>query len=217
MARLIDLSHPIEAGMTTYPGMPGPVITDYLSRADSRARYDAGTEFSIGRIEMIANTGTYLDTPFHRFESGFDLAGLALEKVADLPGTCLRVAGPELGAEILEEVDVSGHAVLFATGWDRHWRTENYGDPNHPFVASGLVDALVRGGAALVGIDSVNIDDTRGGARPAHTGLLQAGIPIVEHLTALDQLVGNEFRFYAVPAMVSGLGSFPIRAFAIVD
>ncbi|HLF60022.1 MAG TPA: cyclase family protein [Acidimicrobiia bacterium] len=217
MSRLIDLSHPIEAGMTTYPGMPGPVITDYLSRADSRGRYDPGTEFSIGRIEMIANTGTYLDTPFHRFEDGFDLAGLPLEKVADLPGICLWAEGPELGAAVLEDVDVAGHAVLFATGWDRHWRTDHYGDRNHPFVASGLVDALVRGGAALVGIDSVNIDDTRGGARPAHTGLLHARIPVVEHLTGLDQLKGSEFRFYAVPAMVSGLGSFPVRAFAIAD
>lgn len=217
MTRLLDLSHPIEAGMTTYPGMPGPVITDYLSRADSRGHYDPGIEFNIGRIEMIANTGTYLDTPFHRFEDGFDLAGLPLEKVADLPGICLRAAGPELGAEILERVDVAGRAVLLATGWDRHWRTEHYGDPDHPFVSAGLVDALVAGGAALVGIDSVNVDDTKGGGRPAHTGLLESGIPVVEHLTGLDQLVDSEFRFYAVPAMVRGLGSFPVRAFAVVD
>lgn len=203
--------------MTTYPGMPGPVITDYLSRADSRGHYDPGIEFNIGRIEMIANTGTYLDTPFHRFEDGFDLAGLPLEKVADLPGICLRAAGPELGAEILERVDVAGRAVLLATGWDRHWRTEHYGDPDHPFVSAGLVDALVAGGAALVGIDSVNVDDTKGGGRPAHTGLLESGIPVVEHLTGLDQLVDSEFRFYAVPAMVRGLGSFPVRAFAVVD
>lgn len=203
--------------MTTYPGMPGPIITDYLSRAHSVGRYDPGTEFSIGRIEMIANTGTYLDTPFHRFEDGYDLAGLPLEKAADLLGVCVRSVGPELGAEAVRDVDVAGRAVLFATGWDRHWRTEDYGDPAHPFVSAGLVDALVKGGAALVGIDSVNIDDTRGGGRPAHTGLLKAGIPVVEHLTRLDQLVDTEFRFYAVPAMVRGLGSFPVRAFAIVD
>ncbi len=202
--------------MTTYPGMPGPVITDYLSRADSRGRYDPGTEFSIGRIEMIANTGTYLDTPFHRFESGFDLAELPLEKVADLPGICVHDSGPELGAEILYDIDVSGRAVLFATGWDRHWRTETYGDPSHPFVSVGLVDALVAGGAVLVGIDSVNIDDTRGGGRPAHTGLLEAGIPIVEHLTGLDQLVDQEFRFFSVPSPVREMGSFPVRAFAVV-
>jgi kynurenine formamidase len=217
MARLIDLSHPIEAGMTTYPGMPGPIITDYLSRFDSRGRYDPGTEFSIGRIEMIANTGTYLDTPFHRFEAGYDLAGLPLETVADLPGLCLEAAGPELGAEILYDVEVTGRAVLFATGWDGHWRTEHYGDPSHPYVSAGLVDALVAGGAALVGIDSVNIDDTRGGARPAHSGLLEAGIPIVEHLTGLDLLVGREFRFSAVPPLIQGMGSFPVRAFAVID
>ena len=217
MPRLIDLSHPIEAGMTTYPGMPGPVITDYLSRTDSRSRYEAGTEFSIGRIEMIANTGTYLDTPFHRFEAGYDLAGLPLEKVADLPGLCLADAGPEVGPEILYDVDVTGRAVLFATGWDRHWRTEHYGDPSHSYVSVGLVDALVAGGAALVGIDSVNIDDTRGGARPAHTGLLEAGIPVVEHLTGLDLLVGREFRFFAVPPLIQGMGSFAVRAFALAD
>lgn len=217
MSRLIDLSHPIEAGMTTYPGMPGPVINDYLSRADSKGRYDPGTEFSIGRIEMIANTGTYLDTPFHRFEEGFDLAGLPLEKVADLPGLCVAATGPDLGAQVLYDQDVTGRAVLFATGWDRHWRTEHYGDPSHPYVSAGLIDALVAGGAALVGIDSVNIDDTRGGARPAHTGLLEAGIPVVEHLTGLDQLVDGEFRFYAVPPLIQGMGSFPVRAFALLD
>ncbi len=202
--------------MTTYPGMPGPVISDYMSRADSRGRYDPGTEFNIGRIEMIANTGTYLDTPFHRFESGFDLADLPLEKVADLPGICVHDPGPELGAEVLYDIDVSGRAVLFATGWDRHWRTETYGDPSHPFVTAGLVDALVAGGAALVGIDSVNIDDTRGGGRPAHTGLLEAGIPIVEHLTGLDHLVDQEFRFFSVPSPVREMGSFPVRAFAVM-
>jgi kynurenine formamidase len=217
MSRLVDLSHPIEAGMTTYPGMPGPVISEYLSRTDSRSRYDPGVEFNIGRIEMIANTGTYLDTPFHRFEEGFDLAGLPLEKVADLPGICIRSAGPDLGADVLYDIDVTGRAVLFATGWDRHWRTEHYGDLTHPFVSAALVDALVAGGAALVGIDSVNIDDTRGGGRPAHTGLLEAGIPVVEHLTGLEQLVDREFRFYAVPASVRGMGSFPVRAFAIID
>jgi kynurenine formamidase len=217
MPRLIDLSHPIEAGMTTYPGMPGPIISEYLSRSDSRSRYEPGTEFSIGRIEMIANTGTYLDTPFHRFEAGYDLAGLPLEKVADLPGLCLEAPGPELGVEILYDVDVTGRAVLLATGWDRHWRTEHYGDLSHPFVSGGLVDVLVAGGAVLVGIDSVNIDDTRGGARPAHTGLLEAGIPVVEHLTRLDLLVGREFRFCAVPPLIQGMGSFPVRAFALVD
>ena len=203
--------------MTTYPGMPGPVITDYLSRADSRGRYDPGIEFNIGRIEMIANTGTYLDTPFHRFEQGFDLAGLPLEKVADLSGVCFRTAGPELDADVLLGVDITGRAVLFATGWDRHWRTEQYGDSAHPFVSISLVEALVTGGASLVGVDSVNIDDTRGGSRPAHTGLLEAGIPVVEHLTGLDQLVDRAFRFYAVPPLIQGLASFPVRAFALVD
>ena len=216
MARLIDLSHPIEAGMITYPGLPGPDISAHLSRIDSRATYEAGTEFLIGRIEMVGNTGTYLDTPFHRFEDGFDLADLALDDVADLPGVCIEATGPELGIDVMNGVEVRGKAVLFATGWDRHWRTEAYGDPQHPFVSSDLVDVLIEGGAVLVGIDSVNIDDTRGGSRPAHTGFLSAGIPVVEHLTGLGQLVGREFRFFAVPPMVQGFGTFPVRAFAAV-
>ena len=216
MARLVDLSHVIEAGMTTYPGLPGPVFTEHLSRADSRDHYEPGTEFLIGRIDIIGNTGTYLDTPFHRYQDGFDLGGLALEGVADLPGVCVDAPGPELGPEVIAGVDLLGRAVLFATGWDRHWRSDAYGDPDHPFVSAGLVDALVEGGAVLVGIDSVNIDDTRGGARPAHSGLLAAGIPVVEHLTGLDQLVGSQFRFFAVPPKVVGFGTFPVRAFAMV-
>jgi kynurenine formamidase len=215
MARLVDLSHTIEGGMVTYPGLPGPVISDHLSRVDSRANYATGTEFLIGRIDMVGNTGTYLDTPFHRFEGGSDLAGLALDDVADLPGLCIEAPGPDIGPEAVADVDVAGKAVLFATGWDRHWGTETYGDSNHPFVHADLVESLVEGRAMLVGIDSVSIDDTRGGERPAHSGLLAAGIQVVEHLTGLDALVGREFRFFAVPPKVSGFGTFPVRAFAI--
>lgn len=209
MARLIDLSHRIEAGMTTYPGLPGPVVSDHLSREDSRSHYAAGTDFLIGRIEMVGNTGTYLDTPFHRFDAGFDLAELPLEACADLPGLCVETLG--------EDVEFAGKAVLFHTGWDRYWGTERYGDTDHPYLTEATVERLVEGGAALVGIDSVNIDDTRGDLRPAHTGLLAAGIPVVEHLTGLADLVGAEFRFSAVPPKVSGFGTFPVRAYAVVD
>ena len=201
--------------MITYPGLPGPVISDHLSRIDSKANYAPGTKFLIGRIDMVGNTGTYLDTPFHRFEGGSDLSGLALDDVADLPGLCIEAPGPEIGKEAVDGVDITGKAVLFATGWDQHWGTDSYGDPSHSFVAPDLVDALVAGGAVLVGIDSVNIDDTRGGERPAHTGLLAAGIQVVEHLTGLGQLVGRDFHFFAVPPKVSGFGTFPVRAFAI--
>ena len=217
MPRLVDLSHPIEDGMITYPGLPGPVITEHLSRSESVSRYEEGTTFSIGRIDMVANTGTYLDVPFHRFEDGFDLAGLSLDLVADLPGVVVEKVGPELVAGDIDGVEVEGRAVLFSTGWDRHWRTDDYGNPDHPHVSADLVETLVSAGVALVGIDSVNIDDTRGGARPAHTGFLEAGIPVVEHLTGLSQLAGLAFRFFAVPPKVVGLGTFPVRAFAITD
>ncbi len=217
MSELIDLSHVVETGMVTYPGLPGPVISSFMTREDSREHYVAGTEFDIGRIEMVANTGTYLDTPFHRFPDGFDLATLTLQQVANLPGVCVPTTGPEIGPDVLSDVEVGGRAVLFHTGWDRFWRTEEYGSTDHPFLTEEATEALVEGNAALVGIDSVNIDDTRGGARPAHTGLLSAGIPIVEHLTDLDRLMDRVFRFFAVPVPVRGLGTFPVRAFALLE
>ena len=214
--RLVDLSHPIEAGMITYPGMPGPTLSDYLSRPDSAARYAPGTTFQIGRIEMVANTGTYVDAPFHRFETGLDLAGLPLESLADLSGILIDATarpGRAIDAAVFAGISVWGRAVLIRTGWDAHWRTPRYGE-GHPFLTAEAVQALVDGAAALVGIDSLNIDDAADGTRPAHTRLLQAGIPIVEHLTNLGELPPEGFRFSAVPAPVRGMGSFPVRAFA---
>lgn len=166
---------------------------------------------------MVANTGTYLDTPYHRFENGSDLASLELSRIADLPGVGVRCGEQAVPADSLTGIDLSGRAVLFNTGWDRHWGTDHYGDPSHPFLVDETVDMLIRGGAALVGIDSVNIDDTRTADRPVHTALLRAGIPIVEHLTGLGVLVGAEFRFFAVPPKIRELGTFPVRAFAIVE
>ncbi|BCJ41131.1 cyclase [Actinoplanes ianthinogenes] len=218
MSHIVDLSHLIEAGMVTYPGLPGPVISDHMSRADSRDRYPAGTEFQIGSVTLVANTGTYLDTPFHRYPDGADLSAIDLSRLADVPGVVIdatdgsRAVGPEL----LEGVDVTGRAVLIHTGWDRHWRTPQYGAAEHPFVTADLVDWLIQRRPALVGIDSVNIDDMADLTRPAHTGLLGAGIAVVEHLHNLHELQDREFRFHGAPVPVSGMGSFPIRAYAVV-
>ena len=217
--RLIDLSHAIYDGLVTYPGLPAPVIEDHLSREASREKYAPGTEFSIGRITMVGNTGTYMDSPFHRFADGTDLAGLSLEKMVDLPGLVVRVASltqQQIGPEALAGLDVRGKAVLIHTGWDRNWATEAYGS-GHPFVTAEATEWLVTNGAALVGIDSLNIDDTADGSRPAHTKLLAAGIPLVEHLTGLEQLPDDGFRFTAVPAPVQGFGTFPVRAYAVID
>jgi kynurenine formamidase len=210
---LIDLSHKIEHGMVTYKGLPAPHICDFWKREDSAANYDDGSSFQIGRIDMVANTGTYLDTAFHRYEDGDDLAAVSLERMAALDGLCVRAGGNEAGPELFEGLDVAGKAVLVHTGWDRHWRTDAYYS-NHPFLAEAAARLLAERGAALVGIDSYNIDDTRTRRRPVHTILLGAGTLIVEHMRGLGALPPTGFRFTAAPPKVAGMGTFPVRAFA---
>lgn len=212
-SRLVDLSHLLESGMTTYKGLPGPHICDYWTRADSAAHYDDGSSFQIGRIDMIANTGTYLDAPFHRFADGADIGGIALARLAALPGVKVRAQAMAADEGLFEGLDVAGKAVLIETGWDRHWRTDAYFE-SHPFLTEAAARLLARGGAALVGIDSHNIDDTRGRSRPVHTALLGAGILICEHMTNLAALPESGFAFTAVPPKVAGMGTFPVRAFA---
>jgi kynurenine formamidase len=214
--RLIDLSHTVSHGLVTYPGLPAPVISDHLTFEASHEVYAEGTEFAIARIEMIANTGTYLDTPGHRLRGGHDLSALPLEKCALLPA--LVVAGEDTGPTGLaafEGLDVAGHAVLVHTGWDLHFGTETYGAPEHPYLATEAAEWLADPGAALVGIDSVNIDATPPrGERPVHTLLLEREIPVVEHLTGLSALPPTGATFSAVPVKVAGMATFPVRAFA---
>ncbi|HYG69699.1 MAG TPA: cyclase family protein, partial [Anaeromyxobacteraceae bacterium] len=216
--RVVELSHPIRHGMVTYPGLPGPEITDHLTRESSRARYAPGTEFHIARISMVANTGTYLDAPSHRFAEGADLAATGLQSVADLAGIVLRVSGDAVRAvdrELLLPLEVRGRAVLVHTGWDRHFGTERYAK-DAPFLTRRAAEWLAQEGAALVGIDSINIDDLADGTRPAHTVLLAAGIAVVEHLRGLEQLPPAGFRFHAAPPRVEGMGTFPVRAYAVI-
>jgi len=216
---LVDVCHTIEDGMTTYKGLPAPVITSYLSREDSRNHYAPGTEFHIGKIEMVANTGTYLDSPFHRYPDGQDLSRLDLYSLANLDGLIVRRSNADernIAEAALRHIDVKGKAVLFHTGWDMNWRTETYSNGNHPFLTESAAEYLAREGAALVGIDSYNIDDTDDKSRPAHSILLARGIPIVEHLCGLGDLPDNGFKFFAVPVKVRGFGTFPVRAFGLV-
>jgi arylformamidase len=216
--RIVDLSHVIEDGMTTYPGLPAPHICDFWTREGSAANYEDGSSFQIGRIDMVANTGTYLDSPFHRYEDGKDLADLPLQSLANLPGMVVRRPWEsELATDAshFQGLDVRGKAVLVHTGWDQHWRTDRYG-VDHSFLTAAAADWLVANGAALVGIDSNNIDDTRERARPVHTKLLGADIPICEHMTGLGRLPNERFRFSAVPPKVRGMGTFPVRAYAVV-
>ena len=219
MARLIDLSHEIEHGMVTYRGLPAPAISDWLSRDASSARYAPGTTFQIGRIELLANTGTYIDAPFHRYADGRDVAGYALDAVADLAGVVVRAEGPDrpIDASRFKGIDVKRKAVLVHTGWDKHWRTDTYSSGQHPFLTKAAAEYLAKMGAALVGIDSLNIDDDKDGTRPAHTTLLGAGVAIVEHMTNLGALPDGGFRFFAAPPRVKGMGSFPVRAFALAE
>lgn len=212
----VDVSHTVEDGMITHRGLPAPVICDFPSREQSRAHYEPGTEFQIGRIDMCANTGTYVDSPFHRYADADDLAALPLERLADLDGVVINLAGstgPAIDRAALLPYDARGKAVLVHTAWDRHWRTDAYFE-GHPFLTEGAARHLADQGAVLVGIDSLNIDDTSSGARPVHSTLLAAGIPICEHLTNLDALPTEGFRFSAVPVKVRGMGTFPVRAYA---
>jgi kynurenine formamidase len=213
---LIDLSHDVEHGKGSYPGLPAPVVGAHRSHEDPQPGYAPGTHFHIGRIEMISNTGTYLDTPFHRFADGADLAAVPLSAVADLPAVVVSPDARVIGPEALPDAELEGHAVLFETGWSRHWGTPAYLS-GHPFLDAALAEALVRRRVALVGIDSLNIDDTDDGRRPVHTALLAEGIPIVEHLTNLDAIPRGAFRFFAPPVKVRGMGTFPVRAFALVE
>jgi kynurenine formamidase len=216
--QFVDVSHTVEHGLVTYRGLPAPVICDYLSREESRKHYAGGTEFHIGKIEMVANTGTYLDSPFHRYEGGADLSQLALESLADIDGLVVNAdlsAGRAVGRDAFGGLEVKGRAVLVRTGWDAHWKTDSYFE-GHPHLSEDAARFLADGGATLVGVDSYNIDDTDDGRRPAHSILLGAGVPIVEHMCGLDQLPREGFSFYAVPVKVKGFGTFPVRAFAVV-
>ena len=215
-SQLIDLSHTVEDGMITYKGLPAPIICDYLSREASRARYAPGTEFQIGKIEMIANTGTYLDSPFHRYPHGDDLSQLRLESLADLD--CVVVRATDRRERALDRLPIDlaslkGKALLIHTGWDTHWRTDQYFE-NHPHLTGELAKSLVDAGVTLVGIDSFNIDSTDDGTRPVHSALLGAGIPIVEHMCGIGEVPERGAHFFAVPVKVKGMGTFPVRAFA---
>ena len=218
-SRFVDLSHVIEAGMTTFKGLPGPAICDFWTREASAAHYDDGSSFQIGRIDMVANTGTYLDAPFHRHANGRDLSELDLAHLSDLAAVVVRqpfASGLAVDATAFCGVDLGGKAVLVHTGWDRHWRTDAYFQ-GHPFLTRAAAELLVAEGVTLVGIDSHNIDDTRTRIRPVHTILLGADIPICEHLTRLGDLPDTGFRFSAVPPPIRGMGTFPVRAHAILD
>ncbi|WP_147918118.1 cyclase family protein [Ruania zhangjianzhongii] len=218
---LVDLSHTIRAGLVTYPGLPGPRISPHLSREASASHYAPGTTFSIDAITMVGNTGTYLDTAFHRYADGPDLAALELETLVDLPTEVFHLeeaATRGIVASALAERDVRGKAVLLHTGWDRHFGTPAYGE-DAPFLTADGVRHLLEAGATAVGIDSVNLDDASPaaeGQRPAHSTFLGAGIHVLEHLTNLGALPASGARLTVVPPKIEGFGTFPVRAFATV-
>lgn len=218
MAKLLDLSHDVEDGMVTYKGLPAPLVCDFLSREASREHYAEGTEFHIGQIQLCANTGTYVDSPFHRFADGKDLSQLPLQSLVDLEALCVSIPKnvTRIEQRFFEGQSCQGKAVLVHTGWDRHWRTDQYFE-GHPFLTREAAEWLRDQGAALVGIDSYNIDDIQDLERPVHTTLLGAEIPVCEHMTGLGSLPASGFRFHAAPVKVKGMGTFPVRAYAVVD
>ena len=223
-AVVVDLSHPLTAGVPMFPGHPGPEVEEYLTREASRAHYAGGTSFVIHRYRFLGNTGTYLDSPFHRHAAGDDLAALPLGRTVDLPGIVLdvtaAVAAGRLGVEPEDLADVpvplTGRAVLLHTGWAARWPGAAYLAPTKPFLRGEAAEVLVASGAALVGIDTWNVDDVADPTRPVHTLLLAAGIPIVENLRGLDELIGRSFRFFAAPLPFVGGSAIPVRAFALV-
>jgi arylformamidase len=216
VARIVDLSHSIEAGLVTYPGLPAPEFGDHLTREASRAHYAPGTEFHIGRISMVGNTGTYVDTPFHRYPDGADLAATPLDRMTELDGVVVdAVDEPTVEVKRFRGVSLRGRAVLVRTDWSQNWGSDEYFS-GHPHLTVDAADFLVGEGVALVGIDSLNIDGTKDGERPVHSTLLAAGIPIVEHLCRLDELPAGGFRFHAAPPAIVGMGSFPVRAYAVI-
>ncbi|MEN2739363.1 cyclase family protein [Microbacterium sp. X-17] len=217
--RVVDLSHRIRAGLVTYPGLPEPVITPHLTREDSRARYAPGTEFAMDVITMIGNTGTYIDSPYHRYADGGDLASLDLATLVGLPAEVFHLedaAERGIPASVFFDRDLAGTAVLLHTGWDTRFGTPAYAS-GAPYLTEAAAQHLADAGVTLVGIDSLNIDDTEsGGSRPAHSILLAHGIHVVEHLTRLGDLPARGARFTAAPPAVEGFGTFPVRAFAEV-
>lgn len=217
--RVIDLSHPLEPDMTMFPGLPGPAITAFLSREASRAHYAAGTTFLISRIDLIGNTGTYLDTPFHRYADGVDASDIPLERLVHLPGVVIaateRDGRPVVDEAHLEGLEVAGGAVLVASGWDRRWKTEAYAERG-PYLTAAAAERLKEAGALLVGIDGMNVDNMEDRSRPVHSILLRAGIPILENLCNLDRLPAGGFFLHAAPVAVKGAAAFPVRAYALV-
>jgi arylformamidase len=216
MSRFADLSHPIVAGMTTYPGIPGPALSTFVSRDESAQRLAAGVSFDIQRVDMVANTGTYLDAPFHLHAEGADVAQLPLERIVDVPIVVVRAQGRiRIEASLLGDPGLLwGTAVLVHTGWSRRWGSDAY-LTGSPYLTAGTARALVAANVALVGIDALNIDDIQDRSRPALHILLAAGIPLLEHLTNLDAIPSTGARLTALPAPVRGMGTFPVRAVAV--
>lgn len=216
--RLLDLSHVIRTGMAVAPGLPAPRIEPYLSHAASRSRYAGLAEFEITRLSLVGNTGTSLDSPFHRYAGGTDIASLSLDRLAGVPGVCLDL-GPRAAdhaAVDLDARDLNGVAVLIRTGWDRHWGVADYW-ASGPFLDRRLVEALIEQQPALVGVDFANVDDPADLARPIHSTLLANGIPIIEHLRGLERLPARGFRLFALPLCIEGAGALPVRVVAELE
>jgi len=217
--RFVEVSHTIEAGMKTYPGLPEPRVEVLLDHESSRARYDGQAEFLIASLHLCGNTGTYVDSPLHRHRNGADLAGLSLDRLAHVPAVVVNApSGLDRGiaAEAFHDVDVRDHAVLVHTEWSRYWRTPRYFEPN-PFLTRGACEYLAGEGARFVGIDSLNIDDIEDLSRPAHTILLGAGIPVCEHMTNLAAAPRKGSWLHAVPIAWKGGATFPVRAYLMVE
>ena len=214
---IVDLSHPIRPDMQTYPGLDPPQLRTVISRSVSARRLDGGVAFEIEALTLVGNTGTYLDAPFHYHADRADIAELPLQRLVNVPIVMIRAVGLiAVHAELFGDPSrLWGAAVLVHTGWSRHWGTPRYLEFDNPYITADAVDQLIAANPAVVGIDSLNIDNPNDPRRPAHTGLLAADIPIIEHLTNLNAVPDQNARLIALPAPIKGMASFPVRAVAV--
>ena len=205
----IDLNHPLESGMQTYPGLSEVETYDKAPRFSNGALIDG--------IKMLGIPSTYIDAPYHVDPHGGKVADYKLEQLVNLPIVVIPL--PEghsfYAKEDIEKYQVRGKTVLLFTGKSRYFGTPEY-SKNPPYISTAAAEWLAGQKAALVGIDALLVDNyNQNDTTPVHDVLLKNGVVIAEDMTNLGALAGKDARLTAVPPRAP-LASFPTRIFATV-